>query len=263
MVVLGAMYALSLFAGLLGGWSYEEQDREHPGAGPSPTHPLGTDDLGRDRSARLMHGTRTSLLLATAATLLATAIAAAAGTSAGYLGGLAQRAIFFVVDTVSATPWFFALLLARAMLPLNVGAGVSVAITFLLLGLLGWPPAVRLIAARTAAARNSVFHLQAEAAGCAPRRWAMVQLTAYMRPVLGANFWATLPVFILAEANLSLLGLGVAEPLPSLGNLMSDLRDPQLVLTRPWLLAPAMLLIAVVGSLQILSRGVRSSYDFV
>ena len=97
----------------------------------------------------------------------------------------------------------------------------------------------------------------------APVRWAVTHLGAYMQPLLGTHFWATLPVFILAEANLSLLGLGVAEPLPSLGNLIADLRDPQLVLARPWLLAPAIFLVGVIGALQILSRKVDSSYDCV
>jgi ABC-type dipeptide/oligopeptide/nickel transport system permease subunit len=68
--------------------------------------------------------------------------------------------------------------------------------------------------------------------------------------VVATQFWLCVPVFLLAEANLSMLGLGVTEPLPSWGNLLSELQNYRTFLEAPWLLAPAVLLVIVLGSLQ-------------
>jgi peptide/nickel transport system permease protein len=262
-VVLSVTYVAATGASLLAPYSYERQDREHAGEAPNPLHRLGTDELGRDRLARLLYGARTSLLLAPAATLLATAIAAFVGAIAGCTVGALRGAILYAVDAVSGTPWFLGLLLVRALLPLNVGPGMSLAITFFLLGVLGWPQAVRLIAARTGSALRSTFYLQARACGVRPLRLATIHVAASLKPILTAHFWSTMPVFILAEANLSVLGLGVAEPLPSLGNLVSELRDCEVALARPWLLAPAVAIVVLVGALQVVSRGLNRSYDCV
>jgi len=73
-----------------------------------------------------------------------------------------------------------------------------------------------------------------------------------LRPVLMAQFWISIPLFILTEANLSLLGLGVTEPLPSWGSLLKDLEDVSAISRHPWILAPAILLFAVVSSLHVI-----------
>src|SRR5271170_1359167 len=85
-VVLGVC-AVSLAANWLAPWGYAKQFREAPGAPPSRQHWLGTDEVGRDRFARVLHGTRISLLLAPAAALVSTVLAALVGGLAGYLGG--------------------------------------------------------------------------------------------------------------------------------------------------------------------------------
>jgi peptide/nickel transport system permease protein len=261
LAALLGIYACAIGAGVLTRGGYAQQDREHAGERPGAVHWLGTDDLGRDRLVRLLYGARTSLVLAPAAALLATALATAIGSAAALMGGGVERAALYLTDVVSSTPWFFALLMVRAVLPLNVDPALSVAITFAILGLLGWPQGVRPMAARSGAMIHSEFLQQARAAGIGPMRLLARHLAPNLAPVAAAHFWATLPVFILAEANLSLLGLGVAEPLPSLGNLMTEIRDFQNVAQHPWLLAPALLLVAVMGALQAISQPVRSSYD--
>ncbi len=258
-LVLG-VYGCAIGAGALTGRGYEQQEREHAGERPGMVHWLGTDDLGRDRLTRLLYGARTSLLLAPAAALLATALATAIGLSAALLGGRFERVAVYFADIIASTPWFFGLLMLRAVLPLNVDPGVSVAITFAVLGLLGWPQAVRPVAARSGAMIRSQFARQAGASGIGPLRLALKHLAPNLAPVVAGHFWATLPVFILAEANLSLLGLGVAEPLPSLGNLMTDFRDVRTVVEQPWRLAPALVLITTIGALQAISQ-TETSHD--
>ena len=253
-VLLAAIVLASLGADLIAPAPYAQQFRDHPNASPSKRFPLGTDDLGRDRLSRLLHGTRISLLLAPAAALAATIIAALAGIAAGMLGGKIEKALLSAIDLISSLPWLFLLIAVRALLPLNISAYASVAITFLLLGALGWTGAARVIRAAALSVRESGFLLQARALGLPVRRLWLIQLLPNLRAPVASQFWLSIPLFILAEANLGILGLGVTEPLPSLGNLLLDLANHRDFMTEPWRLAPVVLLLLVLLSLQSLSR---------
>ena len=252
LAVLAVAVAASLGAGWLAQHSYAEQSRDAISALPSAHFWLGTDELGRDRFARLLYGTRVSLLLAPAAALLATLIAALIGGAAGYLGGRWERLVTSGVDLFLSLPWLFLLLAVRALLPLNTSPVTSVMITFLLLGCLGWAAPARIIRAGTMTLVNSDFLVQASANGVSRWRLFWRHLLPNLRPILLAQFWISIPLFILSEANLGLLGLGVSEPLPSWGAMLRDLENYSAIPQNPWMLAPVLLLVAVVGCLQLL-----------
>jgi ABC-type dipeptide/oligopeptide/nickel transport system permease subunit len=247
---LAAVAVSALAPGLWTRAGYEAQFREAPDAPPSARFPLGTDALGRDRLARLLAGTRVSLALGPAAALLSCVAAALIGGLAGLAGGWVERLVLAAVDLFLSLPWLLLLLAVRACLPLNVAPLASMAITFLILGLLGWPAAARVVRASIRRLRNSDFMLQARAAGCTPWRLASRQLVPNVMPVLLAQFWIAVPVFILAEATLGMLGLGVSEPLPSWGGMLREIESGN-VWEQPWIAAPALLLAAVVGSFQL------------
>ena len=229
---------------------YDRQFRDSPDARPSRQFPLGTDDLGRDRLSRLIYGTRVSLLLATAAALLSCVTAAALGGIAGLAGGMADTVILGAADLFLSLPWLFLLLMVRACLPLNVSPTISVAITFLLLGALGWAAPARVVRATVRKLSRSDFMLQARAAGSSPARLLWKHLIPNAMPILWAQLWITIPAYVLAETTLGMLGLGVMEPLPSWGNLLRELEGGGIA-GHPWLLAPVLLLAAVVGSFQV------------
>ena len=253
LIVLGLVTLASLAAGWIAP-SYSQQFRESISAPPSAKFLLGTDELGRDRFARLLYGTRVSLLLAPAAALLSTLIAALVGGTAGYLGGRWDRMVASGIDLFLSLPWLFLLMAVRALMPLNTSPVTSVVLTFLLLGCLGWASPARIVRAGTRTLADSDYLLQARASGVTPARLFWNHLLPNLKPILAAQFWISVPVFILSEANLSLLGLGVAEPLPSWGAMLRDLENYSAVLQNPWMLAPAVLLIAVVSCLQLLLR---------
>jgi peptide/nickel transport system permease protein len=254
-IVLGLVLLGCLTAELVAPAGYAAQFREAPNAAPTHAHWLGTDQLGRDRFARLVHGTRISLLLAPAAALLSTILAGLIGGVAGYLGGIWLRLANAVTDLFLCLPWLFLLITARALLPLNISPLASVTVTFLLLGSLGWAASARVVCADVSAIRNSEFVLQARANGIRSGRIVAFHLVPNLRPILMAQFWISIPVFILAEANLGMLGLGVAEPLPSWGSLLRELEELALFTGEYWKLAPLVLLIVVVSSLEtLLSR---------
>jgi len=248
LVVCGA----ALAAHWLAPAGYSKQFRDAPSAPPSPQHLLGTDEMGRDRFARVLYGTRISLLLAPAAALVSTVLAALVGGLAGYLGGVWLRLARGFTDLFLSLPWLFLLITVRALMPLNVSPIVSVLITFLILGLLGWAASARVLSTSADALRNSDFVLQARASGLNGLRLFMVHVVPNLKPVLYAQFWISIPVFILAEANLGILGLGVAEPLPSWGSLLRELEGLISFREEPWRLAPLLLLIVVMTSFQLL-----------
>ncbi|MGC2173691.1 MAG: ABC transporter permease [Candidatus Sulfotelmatobacter sp.] len=251
-VVLVVVLGASLAANWLAPAGYAKQYREAIDAPPSRAHWLGTDDIGRDRFARLLYGTRISLLLAPAAALLSTLMAALIGGLAGYLGGFWARMAMAVTDLFMSLPWLFLLITARALMPLNVSPVVSVMVTFFLLGLLGWTTAARVLCTSAGLLRSSDFVRQARAAGLPGQRLFWVHVVPNLKPVLYAQFWISIPVFILSEANLGILGLGVAEPLPSWGSLLKELEGMVSVGDEPWKFVPLILLVVVVTSFQLL-----------
>jgi peptide/nickel transport system permease protein len=259
LVVLAVAVVVSLGAGWVSQHSYAEQSREFISASPSAQFWLGTDELGRDRFARLLYGTRVSLLLAPAAALLSTLIAGLIGGAAGYLGGRWERFVTAGVDLFLSLPWLFLLLAVRALLPLNTSPITSVVITFILLGCLGWAAPARIIRAGTRTLANSDYLLQASASGISRWRLFWRHLLPNLRPILLAQFWISVPLFILSEANLGLLGLGVAEPLPSWGAMLRELENYSAVLKNPWMLTPAVLLVVMVCCLQLLLRTEESA----
>jgi peptide/nickel transport system permease protein len=248
--VLFFVVSLSLAANWLAPAGYAKQYREAADSAPSRQHWLGTDDIGRDRFARVLYGTRISLLLAPAAAFLSTLMAALIGGMAGYLGGSWARGAMALTDLCLSLPWLFLLITVRALMPLNVSPIVSVLATFLILGMLGWTSAARVLCASAGSLRDSDFVRQARASGIRGARLFWVHVLPNLKPVLYAQFWISIPAFILAEANLGILGLGVAEPMPSWGSLLKELEGLVSVGEEPWKFVPLALLVVVVTSFQ-------------
>jgi peptide/nickel transport system permease protein len=237
-----------LLADFISPASYAHQFREQPNSPPSRQHLLGTDDLGRDRFSRVLYGTRVSLLLAPAAALSSSLLAALIGGVAGFTGGWVQKCVMAATDLFLSLPWLFLLITVRAVLPLNVSPIISVAITFGLLGCLGWAGAARVVCADATSLRDSDFALLARAHGSGGWRLLWRHIVPNLRPIVLAQFWISVPAFILTEANLGMLGLGVAEPLPSWGSLLRELQSYSAISGQRWQFVPLILFILVVSS---------------
>jgi peptide/nickel transport system permease protein len=228
-------------------YSFATQFRELPNAAPTHSHLLGTDALGRDRLSRLLFGARVSLLLAPAAAFLSVLLALGLASLAALAGPWWERAILAAADLSLSLPWFFLLLAARALLPLNTAAGTVALVTFGLLGILGWAEPARVMVAAVRQRLRSDFVLLARASGCGRWRIALIHLSPHLVPVLAAQFLIATPGYLLTEANLGLLGLGIPEPMPSWGSLLRELESVSTIAANPWSMAPAVLLILVVG----------------
>ncbi|HYW42571.1 MAG TPA: ABC transporter permease [Bryobacteraceae bacterium] len=250
-IVLAAIFVLMLGANVFAPYGYERQFREEAAAPPTRAHPLGTDAVGRDRFSRLLYGGRISILLAPAAALVSVAIALLAGLSAALLGAAWARVVSAAIDLFLSLPWLFLLLAVRGLLPLNVSPGVSISVTFALLGLLGWPGPARVMMAAAGRQSRSDYVLLARAGGESGWRVAVRHILPNLAPITLAQFWTTAPAFLLTEANLSLLGLGISEPMPSWGNLLRELQNVAALPREPALLVPLLLLVATLSCCQL------------
>ena len=252
-VLLGAIILLLLVGSLAVPHSQSAQFRESVSAQPSATFPLGTDALGRDRLSRTLSGARMSLLCAPAAAAISVLLALAIGLLSGTLGRRAERAAGTMSDVFLSLPWLFALLAARAVLPLNASPLSSVVLTFGLLGLLGWAGPCRMMMASVKRHMASDFVLLAVSSGCPRWRIALVHVLPNLMPLALAQFLVAVPTYLLAEANLGLLGLGIPEPLASLGGMLKELDNLPAIGSHPAMLAPALLLFALVALFHIVN----------
>ncbi len=258
-VFLVTVSVACLLANFIAPAPYSKQFRDATDAVPSRQHLLGTDDLGRDRFSRLLYGTRVSLLLAPAAALLASVLAGLIGGTAGFVGGWTERCVMAATDLFLSLPWLFLLITVRAILPLNVSPVTSVIITFALLGSLGWAAAARVVCADVRTLCNSDMILLARASGNGGFRLLWRHILPNLKPVLYAQFWISVPVFILTEANLGMLGLGVAEPLPSWGSLLRELESFSVFTPPLWQFVPLILLVAMLSCFHIVLQKQESS----
>jgi peptide/nickel transport system permease protein len=223
-------------------------------AAPSRDHWFGTDGLGRDVLARSLAGGRVSLTISLGATALALALGLCAGLAAAGARGAADVVLMRTFDALLAFPGFLLVLLLVAIL----GAGVWQ--TVLALGVAGSPLYFRLVRSYARSELGRDYVLAGLALGAS--RWRL--LVRHALPnfvgVLVVQAASTAAAFLLVEASLSYLGLGVPLPTPSWGNVLQDARA---YLTRqPWAaVGPGMVLACAALALQFLSDGLRDRLD--
>ncbi len=233
--------------------SWTSQDRHHILDAPSRLHPAGTDSLGRDRLTRLSMACLLTLGLSAAAACTTTCLAAVAGGTIGLAPAPVRVAALFGCDAILCLPLLFLFMLLRSSMPLNMTSWHSAFVTFTLLGLLSWPAGARMLAVKARETLSSHWVLQARASGVTQSRLLTRFVIPSLAPLLIAEFIITLTLFIVAEANLGLLGLGVGEPLPSLGAMLHELDDSAISSTSGWSYLPLIVLMIVMALLQSIS----------
>jgi oligopeptide transport system permease protein len=217
-------------------------------------HYFGTDSNGRDLFVRTWKGTQVSLLVATLATVVSLVIGVAWGATAGYLGGRTDGWMMRLVDVLYALPYMFFVII------LTVFFGRSLVLIFLAIGAVGWLTMARIVRGQALALRHREFVEAAIVLGVPTHR----VITRHIIPnVLGTVIvYATLtvPQVILFESFLSFLGLGVQEPLTSLGRLVAE--GALEMESAPWmLLVPSAVLATLLLCLNFLGDGLRDALD--
>lgn len=243
--LLLAIHALAVVGPAFTPHGPARQFRDRPLSPPSPQHPLGTDELGRDVFARLATGVRLSLAAAWLGTVVALALGACVGLVAGYAGGWVDAVLVRAGDLLLSLPWLYLLLAVRAVLPLDLPGEWTYISLALLLGCVGWVGPARSVRALSSSLARSDWVVALHAMG-ASHVHVVRRLLPHVAPVLTTHALLLAPQLILAESTLSFLGLGAGDATPSLGTLLVPLQRPHLLLGAWWLAAPAAALVVLV-----------------
>ncbi len=271
--LVGAHLLCALLAPILTGWiGHDPYEQVAPRSITPPTPPdrehlLGTDALGRDQLSRLIHGSRISLQVGLAAEAIALLIGIAVGALAGYAGGRIDALLMRATDIVFAFPGPLLALAIIAAVPDPENAPLlrhlphpSLAVIFLVLGLIGWAGIARLVRGEILRLRELEFTSAARAIGANRSRIVVRHLLPNaLGPLMVA---ATLGIGgnILMEAWLSFLGVGARPPLPSWGTMVTE--GQAHFLSKPWVcVAPGLAILTAVLGFNLLGDAVRDLVD--
>jgi peptide/nickel transport system permease protein len=252
-VVLAAIALVSILAPLLTPYSASTTDLEHITAPPNWSHPLGTDELGRDVLTRILFGGRISLLVGVTSMLIAGAIGITYGSIAGFRGGNTDVLMMRAVDFLLSFPAIFVLLIIASF-------SRSLLNVILYIGFFSWMGMARLVRGQILTLRERDFTLAARSLGVPGRRIVVRHLLPNaLAPVIVA---ATLGVAgaMLIEAALDFLGFGVPPDTPTWGNLMSNAEE--YFTTAPLLaIAPGLVITVAVVCINFIGDALRDALD--
>ena len=224
-------------------------------------HLFGTDATGKDIFSRTLHAVNTSLAVGTLGVLISFVMALAIGGVAGYFGGVIDGAIQMVTDairTVPAIPLFMAL---AAFVPDTWSAETRFFFISIILGLIGWPTLARRVRTHLLAERNQDYVLAARLCGAAPghviRRHLLPSFTSYIIVDLVISF----PYMVLSETALSFIGLGLKDPVNSLGVMLQNTTSADVLLNYQWYFIPVLFFIALVMAFVYVGDGLRDAAD--
>ena len=208
-----------------------------------PVYLLGSDAYGRDLFSRILYGGRISLLAGLLGAALALLIGLGIGAAAGYFGGWRDEVLMRVAELFLALPWLYLLFALRAFLPLSVSPVHAFFLVIGVIGAVGWVRPARLIRGIVLSAKERDFVRAARGFGASGPYLLRRHILPETYGVVLTQAAILIPQYVLAEMTLSFLGLGVPEPVPSWGNLLSSLQQYSVLVSYWWMYAPAVAMI--------------------
>jgi peptide/nickel transport system permease protein len=230
-------------------------DSAHRLAAPDARHWMGTDSFGRDVWSRIIHGARISLAVGIGSTALGSSIGVMIGLASGYLSGWVDLVFQRITDMLQALPLLvLALIMTAALGPTLPNVILAIAIPLI-------PTVARVIRANTLALRELPFVEAAKSIGMSETRIALRHILPNTLAPLIVLATAQLGSTILTEASLSFLGLGIPEPYPSWGRMLSE-SAAEYVRTAPWLVVfPGLAISLIVFGTNLLGDAIRDVLD--
>jgi len=224
-------------------------------------HLFGTDAAGKDIFSRTLHAINTSLAVGTLGVLISFVMALVIGGIAGYFGGVIDGVVQMITDairTVPAIPLFMAL---AAFVPDTWSAETRFFFISIILGLIGWPTLARRVRTHLLVERNQEYVLAARLAGARPghviRRHLLPSFTSYIIVDLVISF----PYMVLSETALSFIGLGLKDPVNSLGVMLQNTTSADVLLNYQWYFIPVLFFMALVMAFVFVGDGLRDAAD--
>ena len=256
MAVLLVLIGLSLFGPWLSPNNGEDINYDYIAVAPTweNGHIFGTDSIGRDLFVRTMQGSRLSLLIGVVATLVSLIIGIQYGAIAGYFGGRIDAVMMRIVDILYAMPFMFFVIL------LMVFFGRNIFLIFIAIGAINWLDIARIVRGQTLSLRQREYVQSARISGASHLQIIRRHIVPNLLGVVVIYITLTIPQVILVESFLSFLGLGVQEPMTSLGALVSE--GAQEMESYLWvLIIPALCLSVLLFCFNLIGDGLRDALD--
>jgi peptide/nickel transport system permease protein len=223
---------------------------------------LGTDEQGRDQFTRLLHGGRISLSIGLVGVAISFPLGLLVGGISGYFGGWVDAILMRLVEVLMTIPSLYLLVALAAVLPPGLTSAQRFLLIVLITSFIGWSGLARVIRGQVLSIKEREFVQASKAMGANPFyiivRHVLPQTATYV--IINATL--AIPSYIGAESVLSLIGLGIQQPDPSWGNLLSLATNASILVLQPWLIwPPALLIVLTVLAFNLLGDGLRDALD--
>ncbi len=256
MIILGLLIFIALLGPFVWPHDYDTIYRDRVAIAPTfeNWHVLGTDTLGRDQMVRLMYGFRISLAVGLLATFVSLIIGVTWGAVAGFFGGRIDTFMMRIVDVLYAIPFIFFVILLTTVFDRNIF------LIFLAIGAVEWLTMSRIVRGQTLSLKGKEFIEAARAAGVSQAAIIRRHIVPNIIGPVVVYVTLIIPQVILLESFLSFIGLGINEPLTSLGVLIAQGKAQ--MSSKPWLLLyPAVTMAVTLLCLNFIGDGVRDALD--
>lgn len=224
-------------------------------------HLFGTDSAGKDIFSRTLHAIWTSLQVGTIGVFIAFFLALIIGGVSGYYGGWIDGVIQMITDAVRTVPAIPLFMAVAAFMPPELSAEERFFYISLILGFIGWPTLARRVRTHLLTERNQEYVLAAQLCGASSshviRRHLLPSFTSYIIVDLVISF----PYMVLSETALSFIGLGLKDPVSSLGVMLQNATSADVMLNYQWYFIPVVFFIALVMAFVFVGDGLRDAAD--
>lgn len=204
---------------------------------------LGTDAFGRDQFSRILYGGQISLLSGLLGAACTLSVGTLLGALAGFYGGACDALLMRLAELFLALPWLYLLFALRAFLPLSVPPHQAFLLIVLVLATVGWARPARLVRGIVCSTKERDFVRAARGFGAGDAYLLCHHILPEAKGVLLTQAALLVPQFVFVEMTLSFLGLGIPEPAPSWGNLLSALQQYSVLVSYWWMYLPALAII--------------------
>ena len=224
-------------------------------------HLFGTDSAGKDIFSRTLHAIFTSLQIGTLGVLISFVLALIIGGVSGYYGGRLDSVIQMVTDAVRTIPAIPLVMSVAAFVPTEWTSEQRFFMIAIILGLIGWPTLARRVRTHLLTERNQEYVLAAQLCGASSphiiRRHLLPSFTSYIIVDLVISF----PYMVLTETGLSFIGLGLKDPVNSLGVMLQNVTKADVLLNYQWYFIPVLFFVALVMAFVFVGDGLRDAAD--